>query len=462
MRRVVLCGFRGSGKTVAGRRLAMLTGWQFVDTDTAIEERTGKRIHEIFREVGEPSFRDLERAVIASLPEADAVIATGGGAVLDPVNVERLRKNSIMFLLKSSVQTIESRIAGSERPPLTKLPLREEISSLLRAREPFYQAAADFCIDTDKKDSNEVALEIRRICDGEPPGLTALEPGISFIAETGIPAGELRGLEEAVLSPRGDPVMRLYGIAGHPCGHSRSPQLFNRLFSQYGINAHYTRICWPDIVDIVNKARDMQFRGLSVTIPFKQAIIPLLDEVDSDAGRIGAVNTVVLCGSKATGYNTDWLGIREPLRHREGARAVVIGAGGAAASAIYALLSLGMEVTVMNRTESRGRDLAARFHCDFAPLGRFEENSPGVVVNATPVGMTPDTGIPVDPAGLLPGMTVLDMVYTPPETPFIQAARKAGAETVTGTEVFIAQAVAQFTRFTGIAAPATLVRKMIE
>ncbi|MDD1717530.1 MAG: shikimate dehydrogenase [Methanoregulaceae archaeon] len=461
MLRVVLIGFRGTGKSESGRRLAQMTGREFIDTDIAIEKRTGRRIHDIFTDQGEPVFRDLERNVISCLPDTDSVVAAGGGAVLDPRNVENLRRGSLVFLLEAGIKSIESRIAGSERPPLTKLPLREEISSLLRERRPYYVSAADFCVNTDTKDANEVALEIRRICDGEPPGLPAHETGVGFIAGTGIPRDELQALEQAVLPPGGDPTIRIYAIAGHPCGHSKSPALFNRLFAHYGIHGHYTRICWPDITEIVRHARDMSFRGLSVTIPFKMAVIPLIDKVDKDAERIGAVNTVVFCGYDATGYNTDWLGIREPLQHRKGARGVVIGAGGAAASAVYALLSLDMEVTILNRTVKRGSELAARFGCGSAEMQRFSEIAPDVVVNATPVGMAPDTGIPVDPASISRDMTVLDMVYTPEETPLIRASRAVGAEVIVGTEIFAGQARAQFRRFTGIATSAEVIRRML-
>lgn len=461
MLRVVLIGFRGTGKSESGRRLARLAGKEFIDTDKAIEERTGKRIHDIFRDLGEPAFRELERNVISCLPEKDAVIAAGGGAVLDPLNVEYLRRGSLVFLLEAGEKTIESRIAGSSRPPLTKLPLREEISTLLRERRSFYVSAADFCVNTDAKDANEVALEIRRICDGEPPGLPAHEAVIGFIAGTGIPQDELHALQRAVLPPAGDPTIRLFAIAGHPCGHSKSPALYNMLFEHYGIHGHYTRICWPDIAEIIRYTRDMNFRGLSITIPFKKAIIPLIEKVDRDAERIGAVNTVVFCGKEASGYNTDWIGIREPLQHLKGARAVVIGAGGAAASAVFALLSLDMEVTILNRTVTRGTELAARFGCGSAEIRQFNRIGPEVVVNATPVGMAPDLGIPVDPASISGDMTVLDMVYTPAETPLIMASRAAGAEVIPGTEVFSGQARAQFQRFTGIAAPADLIKGMI-
>ena len=260
--------------------------------------------------------------------------------------------------------------------------------------------------------------------------------------------------------PDSDPLTRLYAVVGNPCAHSLGPQLFQRLFLEYGINAHYTRICAPDLGEIMRHVRWLDIRGLSVTIPFKEAIMGHIDECDKDASKIGAVNTVLFCGGRAYGSNTDWSGIREPLAHRRGAKAVVIGAGGAAAAAVYALLDLGMEVTVLNRTPERAQALAARFGCMHGPLRDFSRIKPGVVVHATPLGMHGE-GNPLKRDQLSPGMTVFDLVYTPPDTPLIKDARAAGCEAIPGTEMFVRQACAQFRRFTGIDAPPGMLRGML-
>jgi len=133
--RVVLTGFRGTGKTEAGRLLAHLLGYPFLDTDALVEERAGTVIHEIFLAEGEEGFRAREKEAIASLPSGDAVIGTGGGAILDAENVEGLRRDSVVFLLKDG-RRLPSRngFAIRARPPLTKLALREEISALLKQR----------------------------------------------------------------------------------------------------------------------------------------------------------------------------------------------------------------------------------------------------------------------------------------------------------------------------------------
>jgi len=170
---------------------------------------------------------------------------------------------------------------------------------------------------------------------------------------------------------------------------------------------------------------------------------------------------VVWCGGRSYGYNTDWIGIREPLADARGSKAVVLGAGGAAAAAVYALRSLSMEVTVLNRTVGAAEALAGRFGCASGPLEAFDRLDPGVVINATPVGMEPDTRSLLKKTQLKPSMTVFDLVYTPPETPLIRLARTTGCRVIPGTELFVRQAAAQFAHFTGISAPLELVRSMV-
>lgn len=141
--RIVLCGFRGTGKTECGRLLSQLTGLPFFDTDAMIEERVGKPIYEIFAEDGEETFREHERQVIASLPDSGCIVGSGGGAVIDSRNVAALRRGSTMILLEAEPAVIEQRIRNTTRPALTTLPFRDEIRVLLKERRPFYTSAAD-------------------------------------------------------------------------------------------------------------------------------------------------------------------------------------------------------------------------------------------------------------------------------------------------------------------------------
>ncbi|HVN65458.1 MAG TPA: shikimate dehydrogenase [Methanomicrobiales archaeon] len=470
-RRIILTGFRGTGKTSSGKLLAEMLGMPFLDTDRVIEERAGKRIPAIFRERGEPAFRELEREAIASLPAENVVVGTGGGAVLDPVNVERLKRGSVVFLLQAGEGTIVRRIGGSDRPSLTGKPPAEEVGELLRERQPAYLRAADFCIDAGGDSAGGVAEEMARILREGPSSRLSRDAGMQFIGKLLLPPGNHDALSAmwngAGGRPAGSrtcgcsPPAGLCAIAGYPCSHSKSPALWNGLFNRYGLPYLYTSLEWPDIAGIMQAVRNLGIRGLSVTIPFKETVIAHLDGIDPDARAIGAVNTVVQCGGVLRGYNTDWLGIREPLRDLRGARAAVLGAGGAAAAAVYALLSLDMEVTVLNRTPEKAERLAGRFGCRAGPLSSIRNLRPDVVVNATPVGMHPDRSSLLSGADLVKGMTVFDLVYTPPETPLLALARSAGCRVVPGTEMFIHQAREQFFHVTGIRVPEPVLRELV-
>jgi shikimate dehydrogenase len=461
--RIVLCGFRGTGKTETGRRLAHLLDLPFIDTDQLIEETAGITIHDMMQAKGEAYFREQERNAIASLGPEDAVISTGGGAVVDPVNVEILRRGSFMVLLETDEKEIQERIERSTRPPLTTLPLREEIRMLLSVREPFYTAASDICINTHGKQVNEIAQAIIHLLSAGDSPLASREYAVGFLKASGMEEAEWKNAQEVLIGDAYFPARRFYAVAGNPCMHSKSPPLFNSLFRQFGIPAFYTRFEHPDCGVIMQLARDLHMKGLSVTIPHKTSIMPFVDRIDGHSRKIGAVNTVVFCKDRAYGYNTDWTGIRDPVSdlHLDAARAVVIGAGGAAAAAVYALLDLQMEVIILSRTPGKGAELARRLGASHSPLTALESLAPDLVVNATPVGMSPDWRSPVPREVLKEGMTVFDLVYTPPETTLIRDARAAGCRTITGTEMFIRQACAQFRHFTGIEVPVGRIRELV-
>ena len=179
------------------------------------------------------------------------------------------------------------------------------------------------------------------------------------------------------------------------------------------------------------------------------------------AQQIGAVNTVVFACGTARGYNTDWIGVRKPLVDLKGSKAVLLGAGGAAAGAAFALTDLDMDLTILNRTPAKAKALAERFGCRWGDLSDFDATHPDVVVNSTPLGMKPDDLMPVGEDLLHSGMTVFDLVYTPPVTPLIEAARRKGCTTITGTEMFIGQAREQFYLFFGIDVPAEKIRELL-
>lgn len=462
MRRIVLTGYRGTGKTEIGKQLAKIYAVPFIDTDALIEQRTGRSIPDIFHEDGEERFRDIEREVTASLPAADVIIGTGGGIVTDPRNMENLRRGSTVVLLTADIDTIGRRINHSSRPPLTGLPLREEIAVMMDRRRQNYYASSDLCFDTSDTTAEIAAKKIAGLIQAGTATPAARTDALAFFRSGRIPAPALRRLEELLNNPPSDPQTRILGVAGYPCAHSRGPTLFNGLFAEYGLNNFYTLFEDPELSQIMQVARAIDAKGLSVTIPFKQDVIGYLDEVDEHAAQqIGAVNTVVFACGSAIGYNTDWLGIRKPLVGMKGAKVVLLGAGGVASAAAYALTDLNMDVTILNRTPERAKELAKRFGCRWAAWDTFDTIRPDLVVNTTPLGMEPDTRSPLNESQLYPDLTVYDLVYTPPITPLIEMARAKGCTTITGTGLFLEQAKEQFYLWFGIDVPEETMRKYL-
>jgi shikimate kinase len=161
MKNIILTGFMGTGKTAVGRRLAMLLNMELIDVDTEIEKSQQMTINEIFRQFGEPRFREIETEMIQKLSERkDVIISTGGGAVLKQKNMDALRKQGIIICLMASPQTILKRTSHNSNRPLLKVedPF-EKIKELLNFRKPFYEKA-DILVDTEDKTPLQIAEEI--------------------------------------------------------------------------------------------------------------------------------------------------------------------------------------------------------------------------------------------------------------------------------------------------------------
>jgi shikimate dehydrogenase len=250
------------------------------------------------------------------------------------------------------------------------------------------------------------------------------------------------------------------GVILHPAAHTRSPAMHNAAFEALSIDAAYLAFDVPPerLAAAIEGMRSLGIRQLAVSIPHKLAVIPLLDEVEETAKRIGAVNTVTREGDRLVGTNTDWLGVIAALEGRahaklEGSRAVVLGAGGAARAAVFGLLERGAEVAVLNRTESKAADLARELGARTA--GRLEDLARlpyDVLVNTTSVGLRQGAS-PIPAASIRAGAVVLDAVYDPEETKLLRDARARGAKTVPGKWWLVYQAAAQLERWSGREAP---------
>lgn len=246
----------------------------------------------------------------------------------------------------------------------------------------------------------------------------------------------------------------LYCVFGSPVGHSKSPVMHNMLFAEYGMNAAYLAFEPEDVKSGIAAVRSLGIQGVSVTIPFKEKILAYLDEIDEQALRMGAVNTVVHHDSGSLkGYNTDCYGAVAPLRRFgiAGKRVGIIGAGGAARSAGFGMIREQGKVTVINRSSEKGKKLAAELDCSFLKLEDMDNREFDMLINTTPSGMYPNTEqSPVPDHVLRPGMVVMDMVYNPVETRLLRRARQRGCHTISGIEMFICQGAKQFELWTGI------------
>lgn len=248
----------------------------------------------------------------------------------------------------------------------------------------------------------------------------------------------------------------LCGVVLHPASHTRSPAMHNAAFAALGVDARYVAfdVEPPALAAAVAGARALGIRQLSVSIPHKEAVLALADEVDETARRIGAANTLTLRDGRLVASNTDWLGaIRalERVRPVAGARAVVLGAGGTARAVVYGLVASGARVRVLNRTPERAEALAEALGADAAgPLAALAETPHEVLVNTTSVGLRSDRS-PVPREALRAGSVVLDAVYDPAETRLLREAREAGASPVGGKWMLVEQASEQIRLWTGVA-----------
>lgn len=255
-------------------------------------------------------------------------------------------------------------------------------------------------------------------------------------------------------------------VIGDPIAHSLSPGIHNRWIEALGLNAHYraTRVSADELISFLDKRRpDPDWRGCNVTSPHKQSVAKLVDRLTPAAERIGAANCVFRKGGALVGDNTDIFGLAAALGGAEiaGRKAVILGAGGAAAPALDHLLDQGAaEIVLLARNPDRAAPLQYRAaeRARVAPFAAEGIAGASVVINATPLGL--EGGLPM-PTSVLdalpsagPGALVLDMVYHPERTPLLAAAEAAGLRTVTGLTMLIAQARPAFELFFGRAAPA--------
>lgn len=265
---------------------------------------------------------------------------------------------------------------------------------------------------------------------------------------------------------------RCVGILGYPLGYSLSPAIQQAAFDHLGIDARYEAWAVPPerLGEKVESLRAPDVLGANVTVPHKEAVIPLLDSLDAWSRTVGAVNTIVNRGGTLRGYNTDSdgfvRGLRDASFKASGARALLLGAGGAARGVALALVKLGVaSVSIANRTLQRAERLAKELQgrvlqVKALPLegGVLRQTAleSDLIVNCTTLGMrhTPEEGVAVLTAESIAATAVAyDLVYNPLETPFLREAKKAGARTVNGLTMLVHQGAASFALWMGREAP---------
>ncbi len=271
---------------------------------------------------------------------------------------------------------------------------------------------------------------------------------------------------------------RICGLIGDPVEHSMSPAMHNSAFENKGIDYVYLpfRVEKEQLGRAISGVRALNIRGVNVTIPHKVSVIPLLDELDPLAERIGAVNTIINNDGVLKGYNTDAHGFLKAMLERgispEGKRVVILGAGGASRAISFILAEKGANLVILNRqleidwavelassiSRAFGREVKA-LELNEPNLKQALENG-DILVNATSIGMSPNTDETPVAAGVLKAdLVVFDIVYNPLKTRLLAEAEDAGARAISGIEMLVWQGALAFEMWTGSKAPVELMKK---
>ena len=253
--------------------------------------------------------------------------------------------------------------------------------------------------------------------------------------------------------------MKRFAVIGNPVAHSLSPQIHEYVYKQLGIDADYSKIQCTEkqIPKIIKRLRSSQLNGINITLPLKQSFIPYLDVIGEHAQTIGAVNCISVKNGKLFGHNTDWIGFQKALENAkiqvDGATCIVVGAGGAARSVLFALaMNKVGKIILINRTIERAESLKRHIESFFSDIkikiGEWreigkQELHQTLIINCTSVGMTPDVNdCPVPENILLPSQTIIDIIYSPFQTKLCRIGHSLGAKTQSGLMMFIYQALA--------------------
>ena len=352
--------------------------------------------------------------------------------------------------------------------PLIPVRLRSQVHAIKIAATARTLADSVRLLRFARKTPNSVTVSMGEI--GLPARLLALRE-CSALAYAPVSAAtasgqvSLRELKQVYRAHRLNRQTRVYGVIGNPIAHSLSPLLHNTAFVARNINAVYLPFQVKDLRDFLNSAVDFGLRGFSVTLPYKQAILKHLSDCEPLAAEIGAVNTVTVRNEGSLyGCNTDYVGVLRSLEkklHLSRSRVLILGAGGSARAAAFALARSGAAVCICARRESAARKLARAVGGEVIPRRALRTASFDAILNATPVGMHPHAAIsPLTPRELHCRI-VMDLIYRPERTQLLKLAAQKDIATVSGVEMFLAQGTAQWEIWMKRRAPEAAMRRAV-
>ena len=269
----------------------------------------------------------------------------------------------------------------------------------------------------------------------------------------------------------------VHAVIGDPIAQSLSPAVHNAAFRHLGMNKVYVPIQVPEgqLKESLQQLAWLDPKGLSVTIPHKEAIVPLLTKADGAVEQMKSCNTVVIRDKEWIGYNTDYRAAMHSLEEAlggpqedgssplAGKQVLILGAGGVARTIAFGAARRGAGVAIANRRDTRAVQLAEEVGCRNVSWSQRASSLCDVLINCTPVGMHPQVdATPVPPAAFRAGMLVFDTIYHPENTMFLKLARERDCKTITGVDMFAGQAAEQFQYFTGRPAPVDVMREVVK
>lgn len=270
---------------------------------------------------------------------------------------------------------------------------------------------------------------------------------------------------------------RICGLFGDPVEHSISPAMHNAAFKKMGLDYIYLpfRVSEKNLAGAVKAIRSLNLRGVNVTIPHKATVIPLLDELEATAEKIGAVNTIVNDNGRLKGCNTDAAGFLRALEKKgidpSGKKAVILGAGGVSRAISFIIAEKGADIDIISRSKSLeyaaklAKSIYGYTKSNIQAIELNETNlkqslrQVDILINATSIGMNPDADMTLVPQKLLrPEMVVFDVIYNPEKTRLISDAEEAGATAIGGLDMLVWQGALAFQLWTGVEAPLTTMK----